>query len=333
MGNVSIDLSLENIWKCWFRFKSGKRRTLEMEHFQYFLEKNIYNLHNDLNFGNYHHAGYCKFIANDNKRREISVAEIRDRIVHRLIYEYLVEIFEKEFIFDVWSCRKGKGLIGAIEQTQKFLRKYPRNFIWRSDVRKFFDSIDHRELKNIIARKIPNQSVIEIIDEIIDSYCSINPRDCAAGEIKGIPIGNLTSQIFANIYLNELDQFVIKKIEPLEYLRYGDDFIIIGNSFDDLRKTKESVVIFLEEKLRLIINDKNDIIIKAKWGLKFLGVEIFPKGRKLRKRSWTRATDRVNFQNISSYKGLIDKHSKDKHKKYYDWIIINRLLDNFHNNL
>jgi retron-type reverse transcriptase len=129
MGSVeSIDLSLKNIWKCWFAFRAGKRATLEMHDFQYHLEKNLYKLFLDLNNGRYRHGGYKKFIVCDNKRREISVASVRDRVVHRLIYDYLEKIYDKTFIYDAWSCRKEKGLLGAIERTQEFLRplrKYP----------------------------------------------------------------------------------------------------------------------------------------------------------------------------------------------------------------
>ncbi|KKQ71490.1 MAG: RNA-directed DNA polymerase [Candidatus Peregrinibacteria bacterium GW2011_GWC2_39_14] len=122
MGNVSIDLSLKNIWQSWFDFRKGKRATKELHIFQYYLEKNLFELFQNLNNGLYRHGKYEKFIVCDNKRREISVAEIRDRVVHRLIYNYLEEIYDKTFIYDAWSCRKGKGLLGAIERISGFLK-------------------------------------------------------------------------------------------------------------------------------------------------------------------------------------------------------------------
>ena len=124
IGNDFIDLSLKNIWESWLNFKKGKKETHELHEFQYYLEKNLHELFQDLNFGKYKHGGYKKFIVSDNKRREISVAAIRDRIVHRLIYDYLEKIYDKTFIYDAWSCRKRKGLLGAIERTQKFLKRY-----------------------------------------------------------------------------------------------------------------------------------------------------------------------------------------------------------------
>jgi len=116
MGNESIDLSLKNIWQSWFDFRKGKRATGELHVFQYYLERNLFDLFQSLNSGTYHHGEYSKFIVCDNKRREISVAKVRDRVVHRLVYNYLEKIYDKTFIYDVWSCRKGKGLIGAIER-------------------------------------------------------------------------------------------------------------------------------------------------------------------------------------------------------------------------
>ncbi len=116
IGKESIDLSLKNIWHSWFKFKKGKHAGTELYTFQYYLEKNLYELFKDLNNETYQHGSYKKFIVCDNKRREISVANIRDRVVHRLIYDYLVEIYDKTFIYDAWSCRKGKGLLGAIER-------------------------------------------------------------------------------------------------------------------------------------------------------------------------------------------------------------------------
>ena len=124
MGSDSINLSLKNIWRSWFEFKKGKNYTSELHDFQYNLEKELYGLFQDLQNGFYRHGGYRKFVVSDNKRREISVASIRDRVVHRLIYDYLEKVYDKTFIYDAWSCRKEKGLLGAIERAQNFLRSY-----------------------------------------------------------------------------------------------------------------------------------------------------------------------------------------------------------------
>lgn len=170
MGNDSIDLSLANIWNSWFKFKQGKKRTKELEYFQYYLEKNLYALYIDINDGNYQHGSYFKFVVTDNKRREISVAGIRDRIVHRLVYEYLIAIFDKSFIYDVWSCRQGKGLIAAIERAQKFAKKYQNGYVWRADIKKFFDNVNQEILLEILSRKVFDSKVRTLLREIIQSY-------------------------------------------------------------------------------------------------------------------------------------------------------------------
>lgn len=172
MGNDSIDVGLGNIWRSWFAFRKGKRSTAELHEFQYYLERNIFALFKDLNDGTYRHGGYKKFVVSDNKRREVSVASIRDRIVHRLIYDYLMPIYDKTFIYDAWSCRAGKGLFGAIERAQAFLKTHPRSFVWKGDVKKFFDSVDQKTLLEILSLRIKDKKTYNLIAEIIYSFSS-----------------------------------------------------------------------------------------------------------------------------------------------------------------
>ena len=170
MGSSSIDLSLSNIWKSWFKFKRGKKLTQELQRFNYYLEENLFALYHELNNGSYKHQGYRKFITTDNKRREISVACIKDRVVHRLMYEYLVEIYDKTFAFDVWSCRKNKGLTAAVERTQRFLNGSKKSFVWRADVKKFFNNIDQQKLLDILFLKISDEKARILLKEVIANY-------------------------------------------------------------------------------------------------------------------------------------------------------------------
>ena len=172
MGNSSIDLSLANVWQSWFKFIKGKRKTKESDYFSYCLEQNLENLHFDLNSGRYKHGGYKKFIVTDNKRRQISVASVRDRVVHRLLYEYLSRIYDKTFVYDAWSCRKNKGLTGAIERTQKFLYKHTNSFVWRADIKKFFDNVDRQTLLKILSLKIKDAKAMFVLQEIIASHAT-----------------------------------------------------------------------------------------------------------------------------------------------------------------
>lgn len=318
MGNASIDISLSSLYKSWYKFKKGKRRTGDFEIFEYYLEKNIFNLYCELNSGKYRHGLYHNFIVNDNKKRIVSVASIRDRIVHRLLYDYLVSVYDKSFIYDVWSCRKDKGLLGAIERTQQFTRRYRNHYVWRTDINKFFESIDQKILLVILIRKVRDKKTISLLKEVLLSYSS---RERERERVKGLPIGNLTSQIFANIYLNELDRYIVHCKKPAAYLRYGDDFIIFGKDLDKLQKAREDVTNYIQENLKLNINKKNDILIKAHQGLKFLGVQIFPNGRKLMKRNLLRISRKLNLMNVPSYYGLIKQHNPKKIKEF-SWKVL-----------
>ena len=153
MGSEDIGLELKDIWNAWFEFRKGKRPSTDIHEFQYFLESGLFQLHKDLVDKTYVHGGYRRFIVCDNKRREISVSPVVDRVVHRLLYDYLVPIWDKTFIYDAWSCRKGKGLLGAIERAQSFLKSYPRAHVWRADVKKFFDSVNHEILMDLIMKR------------------------------------------------------------------------------------------------------------------------------------------------------------------------------------
>ena len=147
--------------------------TDELHVFQFNLEKNLSDLQCDLENGNYRHGSYRKFTVCDNKRREISVSGIRDRIVHRILYDYLAPIFDKTFICDAWSCRKGKGLLGAIERAQEFLKKNPRAYVWRADIRKFFDSVDQSILIKLIQRKVSDPKMLWLIREVVSSFSTV----------------------------------------------------------------------------------------------------------------------------------------------------------------
>ncbi|MFA5644697.1 MAG: reverse transcriptase domain-containing protein [Patescibacteria group bacterium] len=313
---VSIDLSFKNIYKSWHDFRRGKRFSLEINNFENYLEENLFDLWRDLNHNNYSHGAYSRFIVNDTKKREIFVSGVRDRIVHRLIYNYLVDICDKTFIDDVWSNRTEKGLLKAIFKVQFFLRKFKNKYVWRSDIKKFFDSVNHTALLSAIGLKVGDNQALEIIKKIVDSY-SVNQKT-------GIPIGNLTSQIFSNIYFNEFDRFVKHHLKPLAYLRYGDDFIIIDNKLR-INNNRTRSIDFLKQNLFLSINPNNDIIIKARQGVKFLGVIITKDRVDLNNRNWQKSLENVNIQNLSSYRGLVKNFFNYEKLKYFDYNLLSKI--------
>ena len=172
MGNVSIDIdfSLSNLWRSWFKFRRGKRKIKELENFQYYLEDNLWRLYLDLNEQRYAHGPYQHFTIQEGKRRDIMVASVRDRVVQRLVYEYLKQIYDRTFVYDAWSCRENKGLTGAIDRTEKFFKKYPKSFIWRADITKFFDNVKKNILFNILSRRVKDEKAVGLIKKIINSY-------------------------------------------------------------------------------------------------------------------------------------------------------------------
>lgn len=321
MGRLeSIDCSLANIWRSWYAFRRGKKRSFELDVFFYNLEGNLLSLRQDLVNNTYKHGTYGTFMITDTKKRTISVAQTRDKIVHRLLYDYLVEQFDRTFIYDTWSCRKEKGLIRAIERTQENLMKYRYGYVWRGDIAKFFDNVDQKVLKKQIRRRIKDKNALKIIDEVIKSYSSYITE-------KGMPIGNLTSQIFTNIYLHELDRYINHVIKPLAYIRYGDDFIVIFNDLKHLQLCRKHLVVFIDQMLKISIHATNDIIVPVLRGIHFLGCDIYPNGRRLRKRVYNRIKQRLNYQNSSSYRAIVLTHAKKKMIKWADWNIMNMLAD------
>ncbi len=296
-------MSLENIWQSWFKFRSGKKHNFELDQFAYNLENNLYNIYRDLN-RKYIHGSYRYFTVCDNKKRRIAVASVRDRVVHRLIYEYLVKLYDRHFTYDVWSNRKDKGLVGAIERTQALCLKYKASFVWRTDIEKYFDSVKHRVLLQILSLRIKDVKALSIISQVIQSFSTDQKRQ------SGIPIGNLTSQIFANVYLHELDRFILNHIKPQAYLRYGDDFFIMMLKFRQLSEAKKKINEYLKKRLSLTTKTQNSAVLKVRHGLRILGVKIWPYGRRLNRRNILRARQNLNLLNSASYLGIAKKHHK-----------------------
>ena len=170
IGNVSMDCSVPTLWYCFTRFVRGKKRTTVLSHFIFHLEQNLKEISAELTNRTYKHGSYRSFCVNDTKRRDIAVASIKDRFVHRLLYEYLVKIYDKTFVYDVWSCREEKGLLAAIERAQDFLYRSRQSYFWRGDVKKFFDSVNQNTLKNILRQRIEDQHTLWLLDEVIHSY-------------------------------------------------------------------------------------------------------------------------------------------------------------------
>lgn len=309
-----------NLLASWQQFRGGKRSREDVGQFERALESELFALHRDLRDGTYRRGGYTGFYITDPKLRHIHKAEIRDRIVHHAVYRVLYPIFNPTFIHDSYSCRLDKGTHRAVKRLESFTRKVSRNYTqpcWalKCDIRKFFDSVDHEILTTLLEKRIDDERVRDLLKEIVGSYetPSIWPAPNRERErestlalgAKGIPIGNLTSQLFANIYMDPFDQFVKHELKERYYLRYTDDFVILGNSRAELEALLPRIRKFLVEHLRLELHPKKVSLRKLGQGIDFLGYVVLPHHTVLRTKTKRRMLRRVTQENLPSYLGLL----------------------------
>jgi RNA-directed DNA polymerase len=306
------------LYSAWKAFRKGKRPSKAIDEFAYDLEANLTQLSFELCSGSYKHGNYQPVVLYEKKRRDLAVATVKDRVVHRLLYDYLVDIYDNSFDPDVWSCRKGKGLHACLGRTQKLLQKYPNGFVWRADITKFYDNVNHSTLRDCLHKKIGNDSnALRVLDKVIDSYSTINGQ-------AGIPIGNLTSQIFSNIYLHEFDRFVRHHIKPLAYVRYGDDFAVFCPTLHGAYSNRDLAVSFLRDNLALTINSKNDVVVASRAGLKFLGHNITKGFTEVDKHTTRSVLSKLDWHNAASYKAM---PLPETDKRSLDWILLEKYVD------
>lgn len=319
IGSVSINTDMLALWRCFLRFQTGKKRTPEMEDFCYCLEANLFALSEELTKGTYRHGSYDVFTISDAKKRSIAVASVKDRLVHRLLYDYLEKIYEPLFLFDAWSCRKEKGLQKAIERAQHFLYKFRDGWFWRADIQKFFDNVHHDVLYALLKRRICDGHTLSLMSKIIGSYDIGVVTGQTRSSRRGIPIGNVTSQIFANVYLHEFDRFVKHTLKIRGYLRYGDDFVFFAHSKKEIEDASKVATEFLSEQLHMPMHSRNNIILPCKRGLRYLGYQIFPNGKRLPRRTWNKMLRQLELKNVASYGGLVCSEGNTKNIRLFEW--------------
>lgn len=309
-------ISLENLFTAWQGFKKGKQKKKDVMIFERNLEDNIFNLYEDLITKNYKHQPYQTFHIWDPKFRVISKAEVRDRVVHHLVFKYLEKIYQPLFIHHSYSCQKGKGVHKAVNDLETALRKASKNYtnnIWslKMDIRKFFASVDHEILLRQLKRRIYNPDILWLLREIIDSHSSPNHLG------KGVPIGNLTSQIFANIYLNELDYYVKFNLKEKYYFRYADDFIFLNDKREYLEEIKNLICQFVCDELKLDVHPQKIILGKYNQGIDFLGYVLLPHHRALRTKTKKRMFKKVNRRVEDFNQDLIDDYELNQSLQSY----------------
>ncbi len=336
-------ISLENLFAGWKEFHKDKQIKPDVLKFELNLEPNIFQLHRDLKSHRYKHGPYTSFYITDPKRRHIHKATVRDRVLHHAVFNILNPLFEPTFISHSFSCRIGKGSHKGVDCLTKTLRQISLNytgpcFALKCDISKFFASIDHSVLLNLLSKKIKDDKAMWLIKEIIGSFCS---NQSNLFEKRGLPIGNLTSQLFANIYLNELDQFVKHELRVKNYLRYTDDFIIASDNKEYLEKILKPIKEFLEQKLFLKLHPHKVVIRKFNQGVDFLGYVVLPHYclmrnktkqrifRKLRNRVKEYKTGEISQQtleqSLQSYLGVLShantyELSQNLKNRFWFWL-------------
>ena len=280
--------------------KASRRKTKKFYviDFKKNLKQNLLNLQKELLWETYHPAPLTKFTIRDPKTRLIRKSIFKDRIVHHATINILEPIYEPRFIADTFANRLDKGTIAAIQRFDKFKRQVSYNgkliqnpfnnntikgYIFKADIRKFFDSVDQAKLIEILRRKIKDEKIIWLITKIIKNFD--NKR-------KGMPLGNMTSQFFANVYLNDLDQFIKRKLKMKYYLRYVDDFVVLHERKDILENSKDKIEKYLKNLKLELHPDKSKIYYLYK-GVDFLGFKIFYYYKRARKRNVTHFKNRL----------------------------------------
>ena len=307
-------ISIENLLVAWEDFVRGKRTKRDVEIFSLHLMDNIISLHRDLRSYAYVHGAYYAFKINDPKPRDIHKATVRDRLVHHAIYRQLYPFFDRTFIADSFSCRLRKGTHRALDRFREFARKVSKNntrtcWVLKCDIKKFFASIDHQTLYDILSQYIQDESVGWLLTRVVESFSSI-----AQGV--GLPLGNLTSQLLVNIYMNEFDQFVKHKLKVMYYIRYADDFVLLSDDRSLLENSIPRIAEFLEEKLKLRLHPNKVSINTLASGVDFLGWVNFPHHRVLRtatkRRMFKRVTGTPEKAVVASYLGLLSHGNAHK---------------------
>ena len=288
---------------AWSHFKVGKTNKKDVQVFERDLMTNILELHKNLKDRSYKHSDYTHFKINDPKPRDIHKAIVCDRVVHHLLYDFLYPIFNNTFISDSYSCRLGKGTHKGLHKFRKYILKKSLNkkkqcFVLKCDIKKFFTNINHNILKEILEKKIKDDDLLNLLSNIIDSFQV------------GLPLGNLTSQLLVNIYMNEFDQYVKHKLKIKYYIRYADDFVILSEDRDYLESVLEKMSDFLNTKLKLQLHPNKVSIQSIYCGVDFLGWIDFSTHRVLRtvtKKRMFRNLKNNDYkeESLASYVGML----------------------------
>ena len=295
--------SLENLQLAFEKASKNKRNKKSVINFEANLENELNKLKQELESLTYKPKQLRKFVIRDPKTRKIHISDFRDRVIHHALINVIGFVFEKLFIFDSFASRIEKGTLAAVKRFEKFVRQVSRNgrltgggysnnliigYVLKADIKHYFETVSHEILIKMISRKIKDAKIIGLIKQILNNFDS---------DIKnvGMPLGNYTSQFFANIYLNELDYFVKHNLKAKYYIRYVDDFVILHRNKQTLFEYKDKINEFLKKELLLELHPDKSNIMPLRNGISFLGYRIFYFHKLLRKRNKRKFLKKFNY--------------------------------------
>jgi len=318
--------TFEKLYQSYLDCRRTKRKTINALKFEWNLERNLFQLQKELEARSYRPGRSICFVVKDPSAREIFAASFRDRVVHHLLINEIEIMGERKFIFDIFSCRKNKGTHAAIKRLKGFIRKVTQNYkkeayYCQLDISGFFMSIDHRILYSLFQKLIENKNKsrqwredvlwlakIIIFHKPTKNYITkgnlslfklIPPRKSLfkspAG--KGLPIGNYSSQFFANLYLNEIDQFIKRELRCEYYIRYVDDLVLLVKDRESLKHFRDEINLFLKKKLDLELSLNKTKLQSINKGIEFLGYFIKPDYTLVRKKVVSRLKNKLSWLN------------------------------------
>ncbi len=305
----------DNLLLAYNKAAKGKRSKACVAAFDYDLTNELLELQKQLLSGIYQPGNYVHFYVHEPKRRKISAAPFRDRVVHHAICNIIEPRFEALFIADNYANRKNKGTHKAVDCLQSFSRRF--RYVLRADIVKHFPSIDHAILKKILRSNIDDDDVMQLINRIIDSGNGVLDSEYsmqyfpgddlfAACRPRGLPIGNLTSQLWSNCYLNSFDHFVKRELGCNAYLRYVDDFALFSNSKKQLWMWKQAIIGRLQQ-FRLVIHESTTQVLPVRCGIPWLGFVVYPSHRKLKARKVRFASQHLSQRLYARQSGQISR--------------------------
>jgi hypothetical protein len=271
----------DNLCLAFWRAARGKWQRGHVRDFAYNLERNLRRMGAQLLRGDFPFGRYVSFQIWDPKQRTIHAPCFQERVAHHALMNLCEPIFDRLAIHDTFACRRGKGRLAAIRRAESFCRS--RAWFLKMDVRSYFPSVDHRILLQQLERKFKDIGLVRLFQRILSSYCT--------GPGRGLPIGALTSQHFANFHLAALDRFIKQQLRLRAYVRYMDDFVAWSEDKQALKQAVVEIRAFLDEKLRLEFKP-TPFINRTRLGMDFLGYRIFPSHTRLTRRNTRRLSHR-----------------------------------------